>query len=63
MLYMQSTNANDGTMTLTVTFDVGTDLDIDNVLVQNRLSQAQPFAAAGRQELRASRSRSRWRSR
>ena len=23
MLYMQSTNANDGTMTLTVTFDVG----------------------------------------
>ena len=40
-LYVQSTNANDGTMTQTVTFDVGTDVDIDNVLVQNRYSQAQ----------------------
>ena len=41
MLYLQSTNANDGTMTQTVTFDVGTNVDIDNVLVQNRYSQAQ----------------------
>jgi len=41
MLYIQSTNANDGTMNQTVTFDVGTDIDIDNVLVQNRFSQAQ----------------------
>jgi HAE1 family hydrophobic/amphiphilic exporter-1 len=40
-LYIQSTNANDGTMTQTVTFDVGTNVDIDNVLVQNRYSQAQ----------------------
>jgi len=31
MLYMQSTNANDGTMTLTVTFDVETDPNIDQV--------------------------------
>jgi HAE1 family hydrophobic/amphiphilic exporter-1 len=43
MLYIQSTNANDGTMTQTVTFDVGTNMDVDNVLVQNRFSQAQPF--------------------
>ena len=42
MLYMQSTNANDGTMQLTVTFDVGTDPNTDQVNVQNRLAQAQP---------------------
>src|SRR3954469_17971727 len=46
MLYVQSTNANDGTLTQTVTFDVGTNIDIDNVLVQNRYSQAQPFLPA-----------------
>jgi HAE1 family hydrophobic/amphiphilic exporter-1 len=43
MLYIQSTNANDGSMGQVVTFDVGTDPDIDNVLVNNRFSQAQPF--------------------
>jgi multidrug efflux pump len=43
MLYLKSTNANDGTMQQQVTFDVGTNIDIDNVLVQNRFSQAQPF--------------------
>ncbi|HTR49829.1 MAG TPA: multidrug efflux RND transporter permease subunit [Kofleriaceae bacterium] len=43
MLYIQSTNANDGSMNQTVTFDVGTDIDTDNVLVNNRYSQAQPF--------------------
>ncbi len=43
MLYIQSTNANDGTMNQRVTFDVGTNIDIDNVLVQNRFSQAQTF--------------------
>src|ERR1700685_3880355 len=43
MLYIQSTNANDGSMNQIVTFDVGTDLDVDNVLVNNRYSQAQPF--------------------
>src|SRR5216684_5357985 len=42
MLYMQSTNANDGTMTLTVTFDVESDVNIDQVNVQNRVAQAQP---------------------
>lgn len=42
LLYMQSTNANDGTMTLTVTFDIDTDPNIDQVNVQNRVAQAQP---------------------
>ncbi|HMG34044.1 MAG TPA: multidrug efflux RND transporter permease subunit [Blastocatellia bacterium] len=42
MLYMQSTNANDGTMSLTVTFDIATDVNTDQVNVQNRLAQAQP---------------------
>src|ERR1700681_4151726 len=42
MLYMQSTNANDGTMQLVVTFDVATDPNIDQVNVQNRIAQAQP---------------------
>src|SRR6266446_4493227 len=42
MLYMQSTNANDGTMTLSVTFDVETNVSIDQVNVQNRVAQAQP---------------------
>src|SRR6266853_3808695 len=42
MLYMQSTNANDGSMALTVTFDIDTDPNIDQVNVTNRVSQAQP---------------------
>jgi HAE1 family hydrophobic/amphiphilic exporter-1 len=41
MLYMKSVNANDGTMRLTVAFEVGSDLDTSNVLVQNRVSEAQ----------------------
>ena len=43
MIYLQSTNANDGSLTQTITFDVGSDVDIANVLVQNRFSQAQTF--------------------
>ncbi|MBS1791895.1 MAG: multidrug efflux RND transporter permease subunit [Acidobacteria bacterium] len=42
MLYMQSTNANDGTEALTVTFDVNTEVNTDQVNVQNRVAQAQP---------------------
>jgi len=42
MLYMMSTNANDGTMNLKVTYDVGTNVDIDQVNTQNRVSQANP---------------------
>jgi HAE1 family hydrophobic/amphiphilic exporter-1 len=43
MLYMSSTSASDGSYTLTVTFEVGTDLDIAQVLVQNRVAAAQPL--------------------
>lgn len=42
MLYMSSTCASDGTYTLTVTFEVGANLDMAQVLVQNRVSQAEP---------------------
>ena len=40
MQYMQSTSTNDGRYTLIVTFAVGTDLDLAQVLVQNRVSAA-----------------------
>ena len=40
MLYMQSNCTGDGRYTLTVTFQVGTDLDFAQVLVQNRVSAA-----------------------
>lgn len=41
MIYMNSVCGNDGSMTLTVTFEPGTDLDTANVLVQNRVSIAE----------------------
>ncbi len=41
-IYLKSTNANDGTLTLKVSFEVGSNLDMDNVLTQNRVSQALP---------------------
>jgi len=41
-IYMQSINTNDGYMTLKVSFDVGTDPDMNNVLTQNRVSSATP---------------------
>ena len=40
MLYVRSTNSNDGTMNLAVTFDVESDVDIDQVNAQNRVAQA-----------------------
>ncbi len=42
MIYMSSTSANDGSYTLTVTFELGTDMDIASVLVQNRVAIAEP---------------------
>jgi HAE1 family hydrophobic/amphiphilic exporter-1 len=42
MIYMNSVSANDGTMKLTVTFETGVDLDMANVLTQNRVSIATP---------------------
>jgi multidrug efflux pump len=41
MLYIQSINANDNTMQLSVTFAPDTDINTDQVNVQNRLAQAQ----------------------
>ena len=42
MLYMSSTCASDGSYNLTVTFEVGTNLDMAQVLVQNRVAIALP---------------------
>ncbi len=42
MLYMSSQCANDGTYTLTVTFDIGVDLKTALVMVQNRVTLAMP---------------------
>src|SRR5262244_613347 len=41
LLYMRSTNANDGTFNLQVTFDVDSDINIDQVNTQNKTAQAQ----------------------
>ncbi|HEV3236707.1 MAG TPA: efflux RND transporter permease subunit [Gemmataceae bacterium] len=43
MMYMSSQCTNDGNYTLTVTFKPGTDLNISQVLVQNRESLAEPI--------------------
>lgn len=40
MLYMSSTSSSSGTYRLTVTFEVGTDIDMATVLVQNRVNIA-----------------------
>src|ERR1700682_2014045 len=41
MLYMQSTSASDGSDSVVVTFEIGTDLNFAQILVQNRVSAAQ----------------------
>jgi multidrug efflux pump len=43
MLYMSSQSGNDGSYALTVTFDIGTDLNTALVMVQNRLMLAMPL--------------------
>ncbi len=40
MLYMKSTNSNDGTMVIRISFEVGTDPDMNTVFAQNRVSAA-----------------------
>jgi multidrug efflux pump subunit AcrB len=42
MLYMTSQSTNDGSYNLTVTFELGTNLNMAQVLVQNRVNQAVP---------------------
>jgi len=43
MIYMQSTSANDGSYSLNVSFDFGTDPDMAQVRVQNLVAQAEPL--------------------
>ena len=45
MLYMSSTSTMNGTLSLTVTFKLGADVDRAQVQVQNRVAQAQPCRA------------------
>ncbi len=42
MIYMSSSSTGDGNVTITVTFSQGTDVDQAQVLVQNRVSTAEP---------------------
>ena len=46
LLYMQSTNANDGSLVLQVTFDIDSNIAIDQVNTQNKVAQAQPSLPA-----------------
>src|ERR1700758_1870991 len=43
MLYMSSQSSNDGSYTLDITFDLGTDVNMAQVLVQNRVAIATPI--------------------
>jgi HAE1 family hydrophobic/amphiphilic exporter-1 len=51
MLYMSSSSTNNGEYNLDITFEVGTDLDMAQVLVQNRASQAEALLPADVQRL------------
>jgi HAE1 family hydrophobic/amphiphilic exporter-1 len=42
MIYMESKSASDGKMEIIISFEVGTDIDMSQVLVQNRASIAEP---------------------
>ncbi len=42
MIYMESKSSDDGSMNLTVTFEIGVDVDMSTVLVQNRVAIADP---------------------
>jgi HAE1 family hydrophobic/amphiphilic exporter-1 len=42
MIYMSSKSASDGSCNITVTFEIGTDVDMATVLVQNRVKEAEP---------------------
>jgi HAE1 family hydrophobic/amphiphilic exporter-1 len=48
-IYMSSTSGSDGSYTLTITFDVGTDLDKSLTLVQNQVSSALALLPGGAQ--------------
>jgi len=42
MLYMESQSTDDGNVIISITFELGTDLDIAQVQVQNRIARAEP---------------------
>lgn len=42
LLYMNSLGTTDGRLSMTITFAIGTDIDLAQQLVQNRISQALP---------------------
>src|SRR5699024_1825618 len=42
MIYMQSQATDDGSLTTTITFELGTDIDDAQVQVQNRVARAEP---------------------
>src|SRR5262245_4813183 len=42
MMYMSSQSSNDGSYTLDITFELGTDVNLAQVLVQNRVAIAEP---------------------
>src|SRR6202790_2656071 len=46
MMYMSSQCTNDGTYTLTITFKLGVDLNLAQVMVQNRVALALPLMPA-----------------
>ena len=46
MMYMSSQSSNDGTYSLDVTFELGTNVNMAQVLVQNRVAIAQPMVPA-----------------
>ena len=43
MINMKSKSSDDGSMELTISFEVGTDIDIATVMVQNRVAMAEPL--------------------
>ena len=49
MMYMSSSCSSSGSMSMTITFEPGTDPDMAQVNVQNRVNQALPTAAGGGQ--------------
>ena len=53
MIYMKSTNANDGSMSIDISFEVGTDPDMNTVFAQNKVSAATAKIgrAAGRERV------------
>ena len=51
MLYISSNSSSDGRFSIAVTFDIGTNLDIAQVQVQNRVAIAQPRLPAQVQQI------------